>query len=117
MAASEIDDYLATLDEPSRSTLESLRRSIAALMPEAEEGLSYGVPVFRIDGRPIAGFSAAKAWLSYLPHSGDVIAKLTEEELGGFATTKGSVKMPVDTPLPNDLVRRLIEARRTEVDV
>ena len=60
MPADEVDEYLAGLDEPKRSTLTELRRSILAVVPEAEQGLSYGVPVFRVGGKNVAGFSAAK---------------------------------------------------------
>ena len=74
------------------------------------------MPVFRMAGKPIAGFSAAKKWISYLPHSGVVITTLTDE-LSGFEVSKGAVKMPTDTPLPIELIRRLIEARRSEIDV
>ena len=117
MSSEEIDQYLAGLDEPKRSTLEALRRLIAEVIPEAEEGLSYGVPAFRIGGKPIAGFSAAKHHLSYLPHSGDILASLTPEQLHGFAASKGALKMPLDTPLPAELVRTLIEHRRAEAGV
>ena len=56
MSADHVDEYLAKVDEPKRSTLEHLRRFIAAVIPEAEQGLSYGVPVFKIAGKPVAGF-------------------------------------------------------------
>lgn len=117
MSTREVDEYLARLDEPKRSTLEHIRRSIAAVIPEAEQGLSYGVPVFRIAGKPIAGFSAAKNSLSYLPHSGDVLSTIAEKELTGFSASKGAIKLPVDRPLPDKLVRKLIDARRAEVQV
>lgn len=117
MSTNEVDDYLAQLDEPKRSAVEHLRCSIAAVIPEAEQGLSYGVPVFRIDGKPIAGFSAAKNWLSYLPHSGHVISSLAKKDLAGFSTSKGAIKVPFDRPLSDDLIRRLIDARRAEARV
>ena len=117
MSTAEIDDYINALDEPKRTTLLELRAIIARLIPEADEGLSYGVPVFRIDGRPIAGFSAAKNHLSYLPHSGDILAALDPADLGDFSATKGAVKMPTDTTLPQALVTKLIEARRREAGV
>ena len=58
MASDAIDSYLATLDEPKRSTLEALRRTILAIVPEADQALSYGVPAFTIGGRAIAGLAA-----------------------------------------------------------
>lgn len=117
MSAEEVDAYLAALDEPKRSTLEAVRRTILDVVPEAEQGLSYGVPVFRLDGRNIAGFSAARHHLSYLPHSGTVLAALGEADLEGLAASKGALRMPIDTPLPPALVARLIAARRAEAGV
>jgi uncharacterized protein YdhG (YjbR/CyaY superfamily) len=117
MSVEEVDEYLAALDEPRRSTLIELRCSILAVVPDAEQGLSYGVPVFRIGGKNVAGFSAAKNHLSYLPHSGTVLGTFAADDLGGFAASKGALKMPVDTPIPRGLVARLIAARRTEAGV
>jgi uncharacterized protein YdhG (YjbR/CyaY superfamily) len=110
MTAQEIDAYLADVDEPGRGTLEALRRSILAVVPDAEEGISYGMPAFRVDGRVVARLAAFTHHLSYLPHSGDVLADLGDE-LAGYERTAGSLHVPVDQPLPDDLVRRLVEAK------
>jgi len=59
MSAREIDAYLADLDEAKRATLEQLRQDILHLVPDAEQGLSYSVPAFRVGGKLVAGFSAA----------------------------------------------------------
>jgi uncharacterized protein YdhG (YjbR/CyaY superfamily) len=110
VARTEIDDYLAALDEPKRSTLEALRRSILAVVPEAEECLSYRMPAFRVEGKVVAGFAAFTHHLSYLPHSGAVLADLGDA-VAGYEATAGSLHFPVDTPLPDDLVRALVEAK------
>ena len=110
MGADEIDAYLSAVDEPKRSTLKALRRSIRAAVPEAEEGISYGMPAFRVDGKVVAGFAAFKNHLAYLPHSGEVLAGLGDR-LSGYECTKGSLHFPVDRPLPDDLVRRLVDAK------
>lgn len=117
MSVEEVDRYLAQLDDRSRSSLERLRSSILAVVPEVEQGLSYGAPVFRLGGKNVAGFSAAKNHLSYLPHSGDVLAAFSSEELAGFSPSKGALKIPIDTLLPDDLVAKLIAARRSEAGV
>ena len=114
MARDEIDTYLAELDEPKRSTLEALRRSILAVIPDAEEGISYGLPAFRVQGKAVAGFAAHAAHLGYMPHSGSVVASLGDV-LAGYETTKGSVKFPVDQPLPDDVVEALVRARLDEL--
>ena len=115
MSAEEIDRYLHELDESKRSTLEQLRRTILDLLPGAEQGLSYGVPAFRVGGKVIAGFSAAKHHLSYLPHSGTVLRSLQPADLEGLTASKGALKFAIDYPLPDDLVAKLITARLTEV--
>ena len=110
MSTEEVDAYLAGVDEPKRSALEAVRRSILAVVPEADEGLSYGMPAFRVGGKVVAGFAAFKNHLAYLPHSGDVLADLGDE-LTGYEQTKGSLHFAVDEPLPDALVRRLVEAK------
>ena len=110
MTADEVDAYLAGVDEPKRSTLEALRRSIRAIVPDAEEGISYGMPAFRVGGKVVAGFAAFKNHLAYLPHSGEVLASL-DDRLNGYERTSGSLHFAVDEPLPDDLVRRLVDAK------
>ena len=95
MSADDVEQYIAGFDEPRRAALRRLRRSILALVPDAEEGLSYGVPVFRIDGTAIAGFSAAKNHISFLPHSGDVLSAFSDAELGGLGRSKGALRLPL----------------------
>jgi uncharacterized protein YdhG (YjbR/CyaY superfamily) len=109
----EIDLYLAALEEPKRSTLEALRRTILEIIPEAEQGLAYGVPAFRLEGKVVAGFAAFKNHLSYLPHSGSVFPQLAEE-LARFQTSAGALRFPVDRPLAKTLVRKLIAVRRKQ---
>ena len=113
MSAEDIDEYLRGLDDPKRSTLEALRRTILELVPDAEQVISYNVPAFRLDGRIVAGFAAFKHHLSYLPFSGSVLPALATE-LDGYTMTKGALHFPVDRPLPKTLVEKLIAARRSE---
>jgi uncharacterized protein YdhG (YjbR/CyaY superfamily) len=110
MSSTEIDDYLAGLDEPKRSTLQQLRETILAVVPEAEQGIYYQVPTFWLNGKAIAGFAAFKKHLSYLPHSGSVIPVL-KEEVADYKTSKGALQFPVDAPLPKSLVERLVRVR------
>ena len=110
MVADDIDAYLAQVAEPGRHTLNQLRSDIRALLPEAQECISYGMPAFRVRGEVVAGFAAFTKHLSYLPHSGSVLAALADD-LAGYTMTKGSLHFPFDRPLPRELVRKLIETR------
>ena len=114
VSAQEIDDYLANLEEPKRSTLAQVRETIVSLLPEAEQGISYGMPAFKLRGKVIAGFAAFTNHLTYVPHSGSVLGELTGE-LAGYRRTKSALHFPVDRALPKALVRKLIEARLAEV--
>jgi uncharacterized protein YdhG (YjbR/CyaY superfamily) len=113
VAGNEIDQYLRTLDEPQRATLAQLRDTIVAIVPDAEQCISYGMPAFKLRGKTIAGFAAFKRHLSYLPHSGSVIAQLAKET-EGYTTTKGSLHFSNDRPLPQKLVKKLLDARMAE---
>jgi uncharacterized protein YdhG (YjbR/CyaY superfamily) len=114
VSAVEIDEYLRGVDEPKRGTLQALRGMIAEILPEAEEGISYRVPAFRVHGKVVAGFAAFKDHLSYLPFSGSVLGALGDE-LHGYTMTKSSLHFPIDRPLPKALVKKLIAARLDEI--
>jgi uncharacterized protein YdhG (YjbR/CyaY superfamily) len=114
VSAQEIDEYLRRLDEPNRGTLEALRSAILEIVPEAEQGISYRVPAFRVDGHVIAGFAAFKHHLSYLPFSGSALGRLNDE-LRGYQMTKSSLHFPIDRPLPKALVKKLIAVRLDEI--
>ena len=113
MTAASVDDYLAEVGEPKRTTLQALRRTILELLPDATETISYGMPAYKLRGKTVAGFAAFKNHLSYLPHSGSVLAQLPDV-LQEYESTKGSLHFAVDQPLPRELVRRLLNARLAE---
>ena len=96
MSAADVDAYLADLEEPTRGTLEEVRRRILEVIPDAEQRLSYAVPAFRVQGRVVAVLAAFRKHLSYLPHSGSVVAELADETRE-YAQTPGSLHFPVDT--------------------
>ena len=110
VSAEEIDRYLNALEEPKRATLASLRQTILDILPEAEQGISYGVPAFKVGGKTIAGFAAFKDHLSYLPHSGSVFPQL-RDELRGYSLSSGALRFSVNEPLPAPLVEKLIAVR------
>jgi uncharacterized protein YdhG (YjbR/CyaY superfamily) len=110
MSAGEVDEYLRGVDEPKRTTLEGLRRTILEVVPDAEQGLSYRVPAFRVGGVIVAGFAAFESHLSYLPFSGSVLVQLGDE-LQGYTRTKSALHFPVDRPLSKNLVEKLIAVR------
>lgn len=114
MSAQDVDAYLAAVPEPQRTTLAAMRATLEALLPAAEQTISYGAPTFKVRGKGVAGFAAFARHCSYLPMSGSVTAALSDE-LRGYETTKGSVRVPIDRPLPEPLVRALVDTRLREL--
>jgi uncharacterized protein YdhG (YjbR/CyaY superfamily) len=113
MSSEEITAYLDTIDEPKRATLQKLRETIVEVLPDAEEGIAYNLPAFRLHGKVIAGFAAFKNHLSYLPHSGSVFVEL-EEELSAYPKSTGALRFAIDEPLPKEIVERLIKVRMSQ---
>ncbi len=114
MPSEDVDRYLAALDEPERGTLTRLRETIISIVPDAEEGLAYGSPAYKLRGKTIAGFAAFKTHLTYLPHSGSVLSAIADD-VSEYKTSKGALQFGVDAPLPHDLIRTLIETRIGEL--
>lgn len=111
----DIDSYLATLDSAKRSALEKLRQAIAAAAPDAEEGVSYGLPAFRLNGRPLVCFKASANHCSFFPMSPAVI-RAHAPDLTGFETSKGTIRFSPDASLPAALVKKIVKARIAELN-
>jgi uncharacterized protein YdhG (YjbR/CyaY superfamily) len=115
MSSSEIDDYLETVPSPQREVLGDLRAMILNAINEVEEGISYRIPAFRVEGGVAAGFAAFSNHMSYFPFSGSVLAQLSDE-IATFAHTKSALHFTTDAPLSGDLVARLIAVRLSEIN-
>ena len=100
------DSYLAALSDDKRTALESLRKSIRAAVPRAEECISYGVPSFRLNGKYLVSYGAAKNHCAFYP--GAVVESLTSE-LKNYDISKGTIRFPADKPLPSALVKKLVK--------
>ena len=109
----DIDDYLSRVPEPARSTLNKVRAAIRSVVPaEATEGISYQIPTFKYKGMLVA-FAAFKNHCSFFPASYAVIRKF-QKELRNFQVSKGTIRFPLDKPLPATLVKKMVKARLAE---
>ena len=109
----DVDKYLAAVSEPASSTLNTIRATIrSAVPPEATEGISYGIPTFKYKGA-LVWFAAFSKHCSFFPGSLAVIAAF-KNELKDCQTSKGTIRFPVDKPLPAALVKKLVKARIAE---
>jgi uncharacterized protein YdhG (YjbR/CyaY superfamily) len=107
-----IDDYLATLSNDKRLALERLRHVIRAAAPMVEECISYHVPGFRLGGRLLVSFGAAKNHCAFYPGAHPI--RVHKKELKGYDIGKGTIRFPVEKPLPVKLVRMLVKSRIAE---
>ena len=102
------DDYLAALSADKRAALQALRSAIKIATPKAEECISYGVPAFRLNGKFLLAYGAAKNHCAFYP--GSVVQTLADE-LKNYDTSRGTIRFPADKPLPRALVRKLVQLR------
>ena len=103
-----VDEYLAAVPEPARSTLEKVRAVIRSVVPpEAVEVISYRIPMFKYKGM-LVGFAAFSNHCSLFPGA---LPEAFRDELKGYPTSKGTIQFPVDKPLPATLVKKLVKAR------
>ena len=103
--AKDVDEYLAGVPEPARSTLEKVRRAIRAAAPEATEAISYGVPMFRHHGLLVGYGAAAKHCALYGTTLGSY-----RKDLEGYDTSRGTIRFPPDAPPPAALVKKIVRA-------
>ena len=109
-----VDRYLARLPKDKREALAKLRAAIKAAAPGATEGISYQVPVFKLDGKPLVGFGAATAHCTFFLMSTSDAMRARLAALNGYKLGGGSIQFPADKPLPTMLVRTLVKARIAE---
>jgi len=111
-APKNVDEYLAGVPEPARSTLNKMRVAIRSTVPpEATETISYGMPAFKYKG-VLVWFAAFSNHCSLFP--GSSVIEAFKNELKGFSTSKGTIHFPLDKPLPAALVKKLVKARIAE---
>ena len=108
-----IDEYLAGVHADQRAALETLRRTIRAVAPKAEEYIGYGVAAFRLNGRPLVAFGASANHCAFYPMNSTTVEAF-QKQLKGFETSKGTIRFQADDPLPAALVRKLVRARIAE---
>lgn len=105
----DVDKYLGQFDEALRARLHAVRRVIRETAPSAVEMIAYGMPAYKLDGKPLVYFAGFPNHIGfYATPNGHEAFK---DEFARYKQGKGSVQFPHDKPLPIDLIRRVIEYR------
>lgn len=113
-ATTQARKYLAAQPAKARAALKEIRDLIRTVAPGAEEHFSYGIPGFRLDGKPFLWYAGFKQHVSMYP-IGTQIRTALAAHLDGYETSKGTVRFPLDEPVPTLLVKRLVRARLQEL--
>jgi uncharacterized protein YdhG (YjbR/CyaY superfamily) len=107
----DIDEYIRLFPANAQVLLDALRAVIKEEAPEAVEKISYGMPTFAQHGN-ICHFAAFKNHIGFFPGANGIAMFLSE--MSGYVTSKGTVQFPYATPIPFDLIRRIVRFRLTE---
>ena len=111
-----VDEYLAAVPEPARTTLKQVRALIRSVVPkDASEAISYRIPAIQHKGALLWFAAFQKHWSLY--PMGPAIVETFQKELAGYQTSKGTIRFPLDKPVPVVLVKKLVKARIAEKEV
>ena len=108
-----VEAYLAGIPDDRRARLEALRRAVRAAVPEAEEGIAYDMPAYRLGGRFMCSIGAYKRHDSFFPASQVVIDRLGDE-VARYVKGRGTLQFPAAEPLPLELIDRIVRIRHEE---
>ncbi len=107
-----VEEYIRSFDEPVRSQLHQIRDLIRHKAPQATESISYGMPAYKTQGKPLVYFAG------YSGHIGFYATPTGHEEftaeLSAYKQGKGSVQFPINQPMPLDLIGRIVDFRVAE---
>ncbi|MBE4717352.1 hypothetical protein DAD99_04095 [Pseudarthrobacter sp. AB1] len=109
-----VDDSLADLPEPDRGCLQHVIDIARAVAPEAVEGISYGMPALKFEGKPLVGVVRAAKHLSAFPFSPAVFDAVARR-LEGYFLSKGTIRFTPEHPLPDDVLEDIVRLRRAEI--
>jgi uncharacterized protein YdhG (YjbR/CyaY superfamily) len=110
-APASVDAYLAALPADKRATLQKVRAMIKAAAPKAEEGISYGIPTFKLHGRMLGSYGAAAKHCALYGFVG-----LDKALVKDYDMSPGTIRFPVGQPLPASLVKLLVKGQVARVE-
>ncbi|MDQ5943844.1 MAG: hypothetical protein QG675_612 [Patescibacteria group bacterium] len=110
----EVDKYLSDLGSEEKTELQRIRKVVIDMVPDAEEMISYGMPIFKYHKKYLIGYSAFKNHMSIFPGSGPIDS--LKSELKDYKVSKGTIQFTLDKPIPEEIIRKIIKHRIREID-
>jgi uncharacterized protein YdhG (YjbR/CyaY superfamily) len=110
-----VDDYIASQPKEMRGLLERVRATIARAVPGAEEQISYGIPAFKLHGRPVLYFAGWKQHYSLYPCTAPLVEAFKKELAPYEVNNKGTIRFPLSEPVPVKLIAALARFRAKQV--
>lgn len=107
-----VDDYMNSIPENIKNTLEKVRESIKTAAPKAEEVISYRIPTYKLNG-PLVHFMAGEKHLSFITVNSSVIKKF-KDELKSFKTSGTTIHFTADKPISSGLIKKIVKERVKE---
>ena len=110
-AAASVDEYIASADPQTKKALKDIRKTIKAAAPKAEEVISYQIPGYKYHGM-LVFFAAWKNHISLYP--APWAAESLKKEMSAYEGSKGTIKFPLDKPMPLLLIKKMEKYRVKE---
>jgi uncharacterized protein YdhG (YjbR/CyaY superfamily) len=108
-----VDEYIARQPAERQPVLQRVRRTIRKALPQAEEGISYQIPAYKLDGSPVLYFAGWKEHVSLYPATGRLVEALGDD-IERFVVSKGTIRFPITQPVPVRLIERIAKFRAEE---
>jgi uncharacterized protein YdhG (YjbR/CyaY superfamily) len=110
-SADTMDEFIANSPKEAQAALKKIRALVRKAAPRAEETINYGIPTFKLDGN-LVHFAGFKSHIGFYPTPSGI--EKFKKELSAYETAKGSVKFPLDEPIPYALIEKIVRFRVKE---
>ena len=109
-----IDQYIKDFPKDIQDILEKIRQIIKEVSPESKEIINYKIPTFKLNGKNLVHFAAWNNHIGFYPTPSGI--ENFKEELSEYKTAKGSVKFPIKSPIPYDLIKKIVIFRKKSIE-
>lgn len=108
-----VNHYIASFSKEVRSILQKVRKNIKKAAPDAMEAFSYGMPTFKLKGKNLVHFAGYKNHIGFYPTPSGI--DNFKNELSEYKTSRGAIQFPLDSPIPYDLIAKIVKYRVKEL--